>query len=63
VERSESAIEQLNAGVGRGERGLYKAQQAEQAPDGAPAPAGEPAAGSDPDVKDVDFEVVDEEEQ
>jgi molecular chaperone DnaK len=61
VDEVESSIEQLNAAWSEASEDLYRAQQEEAAaPDGAPAgdgPAGEA------DVKDVDFEVVDEDEK
>ena len=60
VDQVESAIEQLNAAWAEASEDIYKAQQADQA---AGAPDGEPAAEPASDVKDADFEVVDEDEQ
>lgn len=60
----ESAMDQLNEAWAAASEDLQKAYQeaaqAEAGGDGAPA---EEAAGDDQEVKDVDFEVVDEEEE
>jgi molecular chaperone DnaK len=64
TDQLESAMEQLNAAWSEASEDIYKAQQEAAAGDGAPA--GEPGAqpGTEPadEVKDVDFEVVDEDD-
>ena len=59
VDQVDSAIEQLNTAWTEASEDIYKAQQ-EAAGDGAPT--GEPTAEPADDVKDVDYEVVDEDE-
>lgn len=60
VDEVDSATEQLNAAWSEASEDLYKAQQEQAAEASAPeADGGSP----DDDVKDVDFEVVDDEEQ
>ncbi len=61
VDQVDSAIEQLNTAWTEASEDIYKAQQ-EATGDGAPTgePTAEPA--SDAGVKDVDYEVVDEDE-
>jgi molecular chaperone DnaK len=65
TDQLESAMEQLNAAWSEASEDLYKAQQEATAGDGAPAgePGAQPGAEPADEVKDVDFEVVDEEEQ
>ncbi len=64
VAEAESAMEQLNTAWSDASEDLYAAQQADAAGDGAPADASASDGGAAPDaeVKDVDFEVVDEDE-
>jgi molecular chaperone DnaK len=59
VEQTESAIEQLNAAWSEASEDLYRAQQEPEAA-GGPPPPGDGAG--EPEVKDVDFEVVDGDE-
>ena len=60
VDQAESAMEQLNTAWSEASEDIYKAQQEAAAGDGAPA--SDPTAEAADDVKDVDFEVVDEDE-
>jgi molecular chaperone DnaK len=61
TDQLESAMEQLNTAWSEASEDIYKAQQEAAAGDGAPA---EPGAAPEPEdeVKDVDFEVVDEDD-
>jgi molecular chaperone DnaK len=59
VDQLESAMEQLNAAWSEASEDIYKAQQEAAAGDGAPP---EPGAETGDEVKDVDFEVVDEDD-
>jgi len=60
TDQLESAMEQLNTAWSAASEDIYKAQQEATAGDGAPT--GEPAAEPADEVKDVDFEVVDEDD-
>ncbi len=61
AEEVDSAMEQLNAAWSEASEDLYRAQQEAAAPEnGTPEEA---TAAGEPDVKDVDFEVVDEEDK
>jgi molecular chaperone DnaK len=64
TDQLESAMEQLNAAWSEASEDIYKAQQAAAADGGAGdgAPTGEPGAEPADEVKDVDFEVVDEDD-
>lgn len=65
TEEMESSMDQLNEAWAAASEDLQKAyQEAAAAGDGAPVDGEAPPAGDDPDeVKDVDYEVVDEEEE
>jgi molecular chaperone DnaK len=64
TDQLESAMEQLNAAWSEASEDIYKAQQEAAAGDGAPAgePGAQPGAEPADEVKDVDFEVVDEDD-
>jgi len=64
TDQLESAMEQLNAAWSEASEDIYKAQQEAAAGDGAPAgePSAQPGAEPADEVKDVDFEVVDEDD-
>jgi molecular chaperone DnaK len=59
-----SAVQQLNEAWNEASQELYQAQQeaAGAGGDGAPSGEAQPEAGSEPEVKDVDYEVVDDDD-
>ncbi len=59
----DSALDQLNGAWNEASQDLYKAQQEAAEAGDQEAPGDGEAAGDDEDVKDVDYEVVDEEEE
>ncbi len=63
VAELEAATEELNAAWADASQDLYAAQQEAAEAGGDGAPSAEPEDATDDEVKDVDFEVVDEEEE
>ena len=63
LEEIESAMEQLNAAWSEASQDLYQAQQDAAEAGGEAAPDAEASDDDSDDVKDVDYEVVEEDEE